>query len=273
MSAIADVMTATVVTALASQPVAEAAARMRDRRVGSVVVVDQAHSGRPTGILTERDLLRLAAAGVDPSADKVGEWMTRRSRGRWPRHRGRRRARPAAPPRVPPPPGGRPAANSSGSCRCATSCAWPRSLPSPGAPDRGAEGPRRVSSSPRPPSATCGASRASTTTASTRPSTSPRRRSLEDVWALDLRRRAARRGPGRPAFAADVAPPRRAPARRSRAALPAIARRWAHRSSRSTCCAPPSRPVGVGPRASGRPSTSTPRRSGTTPCRCAPSCP
>ena len=40
---------------------AEAAARMREQRVGSVVVVDD---DRPVGILTERDLVRIAAAGA-----------------------------------------------------------------------------------------------------------------------------------------------------------------------------------------------------------------
>jgi len=73
---IAEVMTADPVTALASEPVSSAAARMRDRRVGSVIVVDDRAAARPTGILTERDLLRLAASAADPAAEKVGEWMT-----------------------------------------------------------------------------------------------------------------------------------------------------------------------------------------------------
>ena len=71
-------------------------------------------------------------------------------------------------------------------------------------------------------SATCAASRASTTTASTPPSTSPRQRSLEDVWHLmfegtlpSLAERAA--------FAAEVAPLRAIPAPVPRV-LPAIAR-------------------------------------------------
>ena len=72
---IAEVMSSPPVTALASEPLAVAAARMVERRVGSVIVVDEA-GGRPTGILTERDLLRVAGAGVDPGQDKVGEWMT-----------------------------------------------------------------------------------------------------------------------------------------------------------------------------------------------------
>jgi citrate synthase len=73
---IAEVMTTPPVTALASEPISSAAARMAAQRVGSVIVVDRDPGGRPTGILTERDLLRLAAAGADPTADKVGEWMT-----------------------------------------------------------------------------------------------------------------------------------------------------------------------------------------------------
>ncbi|HEY2430727.1 MAG TPA: citrate/2-methylcitrate synthase [Acidimicrobiales bacterium] len=73
---IAEVMTADPVTAIASEPVAAAAARMDERRVGSVIVVDHGAAGRPTGILTERDLLRLAAAGADPALEKVGQWMT-----------------------------------------------------------------------------------------------------------------------------------------------------------------------------------------------------
>ncbi len=41
--------------------------------VGSVIVADAA---RPLGIVTERDLLRLTAAGADPSTVKVGEVMS-----------------------------------------------------------------------------------------------------------------------------------------------------------------------------------------------------
>jgi citrate synthase len=41
--------------------------------VGSVVVVDDV---RPLGILTERDLIRFAASGGDPTGTKVAEWMT-----------------------------------------------------------------------------------------------------------------------------------------------------------------------------------------------------
>jgi CBS domain-containing protein len=52
----------------------EAAHRMRDRQVGTVVVVDEQ---RPVGILTDRDLtIRVLAAGLDPAATRVSEVMT-----------------------------------------------------------------------------------------------------------------------------------------------------------------------------------------------------
>src|SRR5580765_7195988 len=47
---------------------------MSDLKVGSVVVID--HDERAIGILTERDMIRLAAAGSDASTAKVSEWMT-----------------------------------------------------------------------------------------------------------------------------------------------------------------------------------------------------
>jgi citrate synthase len=71
---VGGIMSSPVVTAAASETVADAAARMLERKVGSVVVVDDGE--RPIGILTERDLIRIAAAGADPTASKVSEWMT-----------------------------------------------------------------------------------------------------------------------------------------------------------------------------------------------------
>ena len=70
---VADVMSRPVVTAVSGETVAEAASRMRERHVGSVVVVD---GDVPVGILTERDLVRLSADGADPSTDRVADWMT-----------------------------------------------------------------------------------------------------------------------------------------------------------------------------------------------------
>lgn len=59
----------------ASESVFEAGRRMRDRRVGTLVVVDDA--GKPVGLLTDRDLvLRVVASGGDPRAISVGKVMT-----------------------------------------------------------------------------------------------------------------------------------------------------------------------------------------------------
>ncbi len=58
-------MTHAVITAEVSETMAGVAALMRDRGVGSVVIVD---GGRPVGVLTDRDLaLAVVADGVDPS--------------------------------------------------------------------------------------------------------------------------------------------------------------------------------------------------------------
>ena len=69
---VSEIMSAPVVTALVSEPVPTAAARMRAQRVGSVVVVD---GERAIGILTERDLVQFAGDGADPAAT-VADWMT-----------------------------------------------------------------------------------------------------------------------------------------------------------------------------------------------------
>ena len=59
----------------ASESVLEAACRMRERGVGTLVIVDDA--GRPVGVLTDRDLaLRVVAAGGDSRVTSVGDVMT-----------------------------------------------------------------------------------------------------------------------------------------------------------------------------------------------------
>jgi citrate synthase len=70
---VSDLMTPDVLTATPSETIAEVSARMSDRKVGSIVVVDDA---RPVGILTERDMIKIAASGIDTSIAKVSEWMT-----------------------------------------------------------------------------------------------------------------------------------------------------------------------------------------------------
>src|SRR5581483_9789789 len=73
MRTVADLMSSPAVVARPDDPLASAAARMREAGVGSVVVVDGA---RPVGILTERDLVRSTAAGVDAEREPVAGWMT-----------------------------------------------------------------------------------------------------------------------------------------------------------------------------------------------------
>src|SRR3954467_11696386 len=70
---VAEVMSTEPVTAVPSETIAEAAARMADHRVGSVIVVD---GERPIGILTERDLVRFGASAAQSDGTKVSEWMT-----------------------------------------------------------------------------------------------------------------------------------------------------------------------------------------------------
>jgi citrate synthase len=68
-----DLMSAPVVTCPTDAPLTGAADQMKRAEVGSIVVV---HEGKVAGILTERDLLRAAAASVDPALDTVSHWMT-----------------------------------------------------------------------------------------------------------------------------------------------------------------------------------------------------
>jgi CBS domain-containing protein len=67
---VSDVMVREVVTAGKNTPLKEAANSMYEKRVGSVVVVDEA--GKPVGIVTERDLVYVCAKGL--SAD-TPIWM------------------------------------------------------------------------------------------------------------------------------------------------------------------------------------------------------
>ena len=67
---LSEIMTSAVVTAAPETSVLDVARTMRDRRVGSVVVVDPA--GSPVGMITDRDVaLRVFAEGVDPAAPVI----------------------------------------------------------------------------------------------------------------------------------------------------------------------------------------------------------
>ncbi|MBV8296241.1 MAG: CBS domain-containing protein, partial [Acidimicrobiia bacterium] len=70
---VSDLMTPDVLTATPSETIAEVSTRMGERKVGSIVVLDDT---RPVGILTERDMIKIAASGTDTAIAKVSEWMT-----------------------------------------------------------------------------------------------------------------------------------------------------------------------------------------------------
>lgn len=69
-----DLMTPNVLTAGASDTVAEVAQRMAARKVGAVVLTGG--GPEPIGIFTDRDFLRVAAKGLDPAKTTVGDHMT-----------------------------------------------------------------------------------------------------------------------------------------------------------------------------------------------------
>ena len=70
-----DLMTSPALTCTAGTSLAGAADAMRAADTGSVVVTEE---GKVVGILTERDLLKAAAAGSEPRREPVRMWMTAR---------------------------------------------------------------------------------------------------------------------------------------------------------------------------------------------------
>src|SRR5436305_15029517 len=70
---VSDLMTPDVLTANPSETIADVSSRMGERKVGSIVVVDDT---RPVGILTERDMIKIAASGTDTSIPKVSDGRT-----------------------------------------------------------------------------------------------------------------------------------------------------------------------------------------------------
>src|SRR5580698_7906410 len=68
-----DLMTSPAVTCTNADSLATAAGIMQEADTGSVIVTED---GKVAGILTERDLLRAAAAISDPVAESVALWMT-----------------------------------------------------------------------------------------------------------------------------------------------------------------------------------------------------
>ena len=74
MTKIADIMSSTVVTIAPAATIAEAATVMGERRVGSLLVMED---DRLSGIFTERDIVRALGSDFDAAGHPVEHWMTR----------------------------------------------------------------------------------------------------------------------------------------------------------------------------------------------------
>ncbi|HIC98879.1 MAG TPA: CBS domain-containing protein [Pyrodictiaceae archaeon] len=73
-----DVMTNELITCFPNESVVNAAKKMSEYKVGSVLVVDRANPDRIIGILTEGDIVRrVVAKGLHPAEVKVEDVMTR----------------------------------------------------------------------------------------------------------------------------------------------------------------------------------------------------
>ena len=69
-----DAMTGSVITVGSGHTLTQASKVMADRNIGSVVIVDPDANG--PGILTERDIVRAIAAGVDLDAATTSDFLT-----------------------------------------------------------------------------------------------------------------------------------------------------------------------------------------------------
>jgi CBS domain-containing protein len=67
---VSDIMVKDVVTAKENDKIREVAIRMYEKKIGSVVVVDD--EGKPIGIVTERDLVYVVARALTPDTPA---WM------------------------------------------------------------------------------------------------------------------------------------------------------------------------------------------------------
>jgi signal-transduction protein with cAMP-binding, CBS, and nucleotidyltransferase domain len=68
-------MSSPVVSVDENEDIVQIANKMREQRVGAVIVVN--HNGNPVGIVTERDIVtRVVADGVDPNSLVAGKVMT-----------------------------------------------------------------------------------------------------------------------------------------------------------------------------------------------------
>jgi CBS domain-containing protein len=73
---VSDIMRTDIKSAEAEDTFADVAKAMRSNGISSVVVLEK--GGKLAGILTERDIVNLVAAGGDPHSVKVVHGMTRR---------------------------------------------------------------------------------------------------------------------------------------------------------------------------------------------------
>jgi CBS domain-containing protein len=73
VTTVGEIMTREVFVTEPTVSVAEVASSMLRSRIGSAVVMQ---GSMLLGIVTERDVLRAAAGGSDPSESRVSEWMT-----------------------------------------------------------------------------------------------------------------------------------------------------------------------------------------------------
>ncbi|HSH23109.1 MAG TPA: CBS domain-containing protein [Acidimicrobiales bacterium] len=73
---IGPLITRAVLTVEESDSLQDAAEWMMERGVGSAVVLNS--DGVPSGIITDRDTLRIVAQGIDGSATTVGACLTRK---------------------------------------------------------------------------------------------------------------------------------------------------------------------------------------------------
>lgn len=75
---VSDVMSRDLVVAFPDETVVDAARKMAENDVGSVIVVDKYDRSRVVGVLTESDIVkRVVARGLNPSETLVEEVMTR----------------------------------------------------------------------------------------------------------------------------------------------------------------------------------------------------
>ena len=73
MATVRDIMSKDLVVVEPTATVAEAATVMGERHVGSALVIED---DRPTGIFTERDVLRALGSDFDAAHHPVADWMT-----------------------------------------------------------------------------------------------------------------------------------------------------------------------------------------------------